>query len=919
MEPTDPPTTPPAQRPPAPPAYPAHWEADVVLRDGATAHVRPVGPDDAQRLVDFYARVSDESKYLRFFTPYPRLSERDVRHFTHHDWVDRVGLGLFSGGNMVAIVRYDRIGPDGRAVRTGPGGRSSTAEVAFLVQDDQQGRGVASVLLEHIADVARERGIRKFVADVLPSNRRMIKVFTEAGYTQQSAFEDGVVRLTLDLRPTDTSTAVMLAREHRAEAGSTGRLLNPRSVAVVGAGRHEGTVGNTLLRNLAASGFTGPVYAVNPSASGEPIEGFPSYASVRDIPDSVDLAVVAVPAPAVQDVVVECGRKSVRGLVVVSSGFAETGPEGRARQRRLVITARSLGMRVIGPNCLGILNTDPAVGVNASLSPRMPRRGRVGMFAQSGALGIAILESTVNRGIGLSTFVSAGNRADVSGNDLLQYWEDDPATDVVLLHLESLGNPRKFTRLARRVARTKPVVAVKSLHHAQRIPLGHATRALTLDDKAVDSLFRQAGVIRVPTVAEMFDVAQLLAYQPLPAGGRVAIVGNSDSLGLLAQDAATSAGLDPLRPVDLTTSATPDDFRKALGDSLDADDVDAVVTVFIPPLTTHGDDVARVIADMAERAVAVGKPLLATYLAHEGLPDQLRRLDPDGIPAQGSVPSYPAPENAVRALAEVVRYAAWRRRPAGEHVDFDDVQADAARSLVRARLGAADAAGLSPSETAELLGCYGIHPSPAIRVDSEDAAIAAAEQLGYPVVLKTIAEHLRHRVDLDGVRLDLGTEVGLRRAFRRMSARLGGPDQARLVVQRMAPRGVATTVGLTYDESFGTLLHFGLAGPASELLGDVAHRLVPATDQDVADLVRDIRAAPVLFGYRGAPPVDVAALEELLLRLSQLADDLPHVTSVQLDPVVVTEGGLTVLDARVRLSRPPARTDLGPRAMRNPY
>ncbi|UGQ13872.1 bifunctional GNAT family N-acetyltransferase/acetate--CoA ligase family protein [Yinghuangia sp. ASG 101] len=913
------PTEPQAPRAPDDAAFPAHWEADVVLRDGSTAHLRPVGPHDADRLVAFYGRVSAESKYLRFFSPYPRLSDRDVRRFTHHDWVDRVGLGLFVGGDMVAIVRYDRIGPDGRAVRTGPRGRSSTAEVAFLVQDDQQGRGVASVLLEHIAAVARERGIRRFIADVLPANRRMMHVFTEAGYTQQSAFEDGVVRLTLDLQPTDSSTAVMLAREHRAEARSTARLLNPRSVAVIGAGRREGTVGNTLLRDLAASGFTGPVYAVNPAAGNTPVEGVPAYPTVADIPGEVDLAIVAVPAPEVQRVVEDCGRHGVHGLVVVSSGFAETGdPEGRERQRRLVRTARSHGMRVIGPNCLGLLNTDPAVSVNASLAPRMPRRGRVGMFAQSGALGIAILESTVDRGIGLSTFVSAGNRADVSGNDLLQYWEDDPATDVVLLHLESLGNPRKFTRLARRVSRRKPVVVVKSLRHAGGVPRGHGTRALTLPDHAVDSLFRQAGVIRVPTVAEMFDVAQLLAYQPLPAGDRVAIVGNSDSLGLLTQDACTSASLEPLRPVDLTTAATAEDFRTALGRVIASPDADAVVAVFIPPLSTHGDEVAGVLGEMADRAAEAGKPLLATYLAHEGLPDQLRRLDADGVPARGSVPSYPAPENAVRALAEVVRYAAWRRRPVGGIVAFADTDAEAARGLVRARLGGADAAGLSPAEAGELLGCYGIRPLPAVRVDSEDAAVDAAALLGYPVVLKTIAEHLRHRVDLDGVRLDLGTEVGLRRAFRRMAARLGGPDQARLVVQRMAPRGVATTVGVTYDESFGAMLHFGLAGPASELLGDVAHRAVPATDKDVADLVRDIRAAPVLFGYRGAPPVDVAALEELLLRLSALADDLPQVTSVVLDPVVVTEEGLSVLDARVRLSRPPARTDLGPRSMRKP-
>ncbi|MGW1994628.1 bifunctional acetate--CoA ligase family protein/GNAT family N-acetyltransferase [Embleya sp. NPDC001921] len=901
-----------------PPKPPEHWEADVVLRDGATAHVRPVGPDDAGRLVDFYARVSAESKYLRFFTPYPRLSDRDVRHFTTHDWVDRVGLGLFVGDEMVAIVRYDRIGPDGRAVRTGPQGRSSTAEVAFLVQDDQQGRGVASVLLEHIAAVARERGIRRFVADVLPSNRRMVTVFTEAGYTQQSAFEDGVVRLTLELAPTETSLGVMLGREHRAEARSIARLLTPRSVAVIGASRHEGTVGNTLLANLCSGEFTGEVYAVNPKAGSEPIDGVPTYASVLDIPGGVDLALVAVPADAVQQVVEQCGRKGVHGLVVVSSGFAETGPEGRERQRRLVRAARRRGMRVIGPNCLGVLNTDPDLRVNASLSPRMPRRGRVGMFAQSGALGIAILESTVSRGIGLSTFVSAGNRADVSGNDLLQYWEDDPATDVVLLHLESIGNPRKFTRLARRVSRAKPVVAVKSGRHSQGVPLGHVTRALTLPDSAVDALFRQAGVIRVPTVAELFDVGQLLAYQPLPAGDRIAIIGNSDSLGLLTQDACASAGLRPRRPVDLTTSATADDFRDALADALACAETDAVITVFIPPLTTSGDEVASAIAEMAGHAAQIGKPLLTTYLAHEGLPTQLRRLDADGVPALGSVPSYPAPENAVRALAEVVRYAAWRRRPTGSVPEHPEVRTDQARALVRARLGAADAVGLSPADAADLLACYGVELLPAVRVDSEDAAVRAATELGYPVALKTIAEHLRHRVDVDGVRLDIGAEAGLRRVFREMTTRLGGPDQARLVVQPMAPHGIATVLGLTYDESFGAVLSFGLAGPATELLGDVAHRLVPATDQDVADLVREVRAAPMLFGYRGARPVDVPALEDVLSRLSRLADDLPQVTSIELNPVIVAAEGAHVLGAQIRLSRPPARTDLGPRSLSRP-
>ncbi|MBX6769173.1 MAG: CoA-binding protein, partial [Actinomadura rubrobrunea] len=406
-----------------------------------------------------------------------------------------------------------------------------------------------AVLLEHIAAAARERGVRRFVASVLPENRRMTRVFREAGYRAEQRFEEGVIELVLDLEPTETSVEVMAAREHRAESRSIQRLLFPRSVAVIGASRAEHSVGRTVLRNLLHGDFSGPVYPVHPTATA--VAGVRAYASVLDIPDEVDLAVVAVRADAVHEVVQQCAGKGVHGLVVVSSGFGETGPEGRERQEELVRLARAYGMRVVGPNCLGIANTDPDVRLNATLAPTMPGRGPVGFFSQSGALGIAILQRTAERGLGLSTFVSAGNRADVSGNDLLQYWEEDPATKAVLLYLESLGNPRKFARLARRLSRRKPIVAVKSGRSTQGVPLGHAARALTLPDHAVSALFAQAGVIRVENLAELFDVAQLLAYQPLPAGDRIAIIDNSDSLRLLAQDAAIAHGLEVRPPVDL--------------------------------------------------------------------------------------------------------------------------------------------------------------------------------------------------------------------------------------------------------------------------------------------------------------------------------------------------------------------------------
>ncbi|EFL22729.1 GNAT family acetyltransferase [Streptomyces himastatinicus ATCC 53653] len=512
-------------------AYPTHWEADVVLRDGGTAQIRPITPDDAQRLVSFYEHVSDESKYYRFFAPYPRLSDRDVHRFTHHDYVDRVGLAATVGGEFIATVRYDRIDENGLPAHLPPPGEGDAgrapadeAEVAFLVQDAHQGRGVASALLEHIGAVARERGIRRFAAEVLPANTKMIKVFTDAGYTQKRSFDDGVVRLEFDLEPTDRSVAVMRAREQRAEARSVQRLLTPGSVAVIGTGRAPGGVGRTVLRNLLDAGFTGRVHAVNHAFPEdwtrlEP-DGVPAHRSLREVDGPVDLAVVAVPAAQVPAVVADCGDHGVQGLVVLSAGYAESGPEGRDRQRDLVRQARTYGMRVIGPNAFGIINTAEGVRLNASLSPRLPVPGRIGLFTQSGAIGIALLSGLHRRGagvtrptgtegtaglaglagmVGLSTFVSTGNRADVSGNDLLQYWYEDPETDVALMYLESIGNPRKFTRLARRTAAVKPVVVVKGARHSGSAPTGHAVPTTRIPDATVSDLLRQAGVLRVDT------------------------------------------------------------------------------------------------------------------------------------------------------------------------------------------------------------------------------------------------------------------------------------------------------------------------------------------------------------------------------------------------------------------------------------
>ncbi|MFJ4094940.1 GNAT family N-acetyltransferase [Kitasatospora sp. NPDC089913] len=932
---------------PTGPDYPQHWEADVLLRDGGTARIRPITPADAGRLVEFYEQVSDQSKYFRFFAPYPRLSAKDVRRFTHHDFVHRVGLAVVVRDRFIATVRYDRIDADGRPSETG-----TDAEVAFLVQDAHQGRGVASALLEHIAAVAQERGIRRFQAEVLPENRKMVKVFTDAGYVQRRSFADGVVHLEFDLEPTAASLAVMRAREHRAEARSVQRLLTPRSVAVIGTSRNPQTVGRTLLRDL-LGGFAAadrPVYAVNRSAPpGTELDGLLVHRSILEIPGPVDLAVIAVPAPAVPQAVAECGAHGVQGLVVVTAGYAETGPEGRDRQRALVRQARAAGMRVIGPNAFGLISTDPEHPLNASLAPVLPARGAFGVFCQSGAIGVALLEAGHRRGLGVSSFASVGNRADVSGNDFLQYWAEDPATEVVLLYLESFGNPRKFTRIARRLAQAKPVVVVKGARHTGSLPPGHAVPATAtgLRDATVDALFQQAGVTRVETITELYDTGDLLAHQPLPPGDRVAVVGNSDSLGLLTHDACLSAGLRPRTPVDLTTAATGENFRIALDTALTDPGVDAVIAVAIPPIGSQSwgarpagrpagpdgpgagpevgsDDpeIAAALLAAGERARAAGKPLLLAHLALTDLPDRLR---------PGGIPSYPAPERAVRALAHAVHYADWRRRMAEAEEtarvpELEGIDEAGARALVDAALATRPAVAartqpggaritLPDPEAAALLGRYGIDVSPTLPAPDEESAVRAAAALGYPVALKATAPHLRHRPDLGSVRLDLTGEAGLRHAHRELDELLGGAAQAALVVQRLAPRGVDTVIGATVDPAVGAILSFGLAGAPAELLGDVAHRLVPATDQDVASLVREVRAAPLLFGWRGAEAVDTDALEELLLRVSRLVDDLPEVASVDLEPVVVAPHGLAILGARVRIAPLPVRSDLGPRAM----
>jgi acyl-CoA synthetase (NDP forming)/GNAT superfamily N-acetyltransferase len=867
------------------PADVQRWEADVLLKDGRVAQLRPVRPADAPEFVKFYSRVSDESKYFRFFTPYPTLSDKDVDRFTNVDHDQRVAFVVTLHSEIIGVGRYDAT--DG-----------ADAEVAFLVEDEHQGRGVGQLLLEHLAQAGRERGVARFVAEVLPANRRMQQIFREMGYSVDGTLDDGVQRLTFGLDPTETAIGVMRAREQRAEAASIERIFSARTIAVVGASRRQGSIGQAMVRNLVRGDFSGTVYAVNSAA--EAVSGLPAYKTVQDIPGEVDLAIVAVPAESVNDVVLDCAAKGVHGLVVISAGFAEAGEEGRKRQRALLGLSRSYGLRLIGPNCLGIINTDPDLQLNASLSPTMPPQGRVGFFCQSGALGTAILESVSRRGLGLSTFVSAGNRADVSGNDLLQFWQEDDSTEVVLLYLESIGNPRKFSRIARRVSRTKPIVAVKSGGSSQGVPMGHTVTRSAAPQAAVDAMFSQAGVIQVNTLDEMFDVAQLLAHQPLPRGHRVSIVGNSDAVSLIVADAASSTGLVVNERVALGADATAEDFELAIESSLADDGTDALVAIFIPPINNSGEDVANVLAAIGEQS---DKPIVSTFLGSEGVPVMLRVPDVAGGSAgRGSVPSYAAPESAVRALARVVTYAQWRARDHGEFHHDNEHRAGDARALVTDVLAEAPrGAVLSTDQVHDLLACYGIDLLTWINVHDRDEAIAAGERLGWDVVLKAGSEHLRQRPDLAHIWREIRSANDMGRAWDTLTSWTGMRSETKFFVQKAAPDGVQVSFGVMEDPLFGPLVSFGLAGAPSDLLGDRAYGIPPLTDSDAADMVANLKSAPLLFGYRGSEPVDVAAVQDVIVRLAAMKDDLPEIVELDLEPVSVHPGGLTALSARAKV------------------
>jgi acetate---CoA ligase (ADP-forming) len=889
-------------------AYPSSDEVDVALRDGATVHVRPARREDEPAVLSFLQALSQASRTFRFFSAASDL-EQAARAAVDVDYSSAYSLVATSGAARAIVGQANYVTEtDGRA------------EVAFAIADSWHGRGLATILLAHLAEAATARGIDTFTAEVLPANHRMIEVFRESGFPVAVRSSPDALHVEF---PTELSPAGrdrFERRDQTAAIAAVRRILAPRSVAVIGASRRRGTVGGELLHNLVDGGFAGVVYPINPHA--DSVQAIAAYPSVRDVPGAVELAVIAVPAEAVLDAARDCAAAGVGGLVVISAGFAESGEAGVARQRELLDVCRRAGMRLVGPNCLGVLNTHPDVRLNATFMPRRPTPGRVAFLSQSGGLGIAIIDAANTLGLGLSSFVSVGDKADISGNDLVQFWESDESTDLILIYLESFGNARKFARVARRVARSKPLLAVKAGRSAAgaRATSSHTGALLAASDVTVDALFRQAGVTRTDTLAELFDAAALMSAQPPPRGRRVAIVTNAGGPGILCADACEASGLEVVdvpeglrarlaeflpaeaslaNPIDMIATASAEDYARTIDAVAVAGVADAIVSIFVSPLVTDPDDVAHAVHEAAARHVAE-LTFASVFMSREGSPAGLRA-------GEVRVPSYVFPEDAARALGHAARYGAWRAAPVGSVPELAGCHGDEAAAVIAQALGR-DPGWMDPVAAERLLRCYDLPLARSLRVPDAEAAVRAAHEIGGRVALKAVATGLVHKTDVGGVRLSL-KPADVAGAAREIgdAARAGGYEVEGFVVQEMVPPGVELLIGVVQDPTFGPVVACGAGGVTAELINDAVVRITPLTDRDAAEMPRSLQTFPLLEGYRGSPRCDVAAVEEILLRVSALVEAHPEIVELDLNPVTALPDRAVAVDARVRIEPAPAR------------
>jgi acetyl coenzyme A synthetase (ADP forming)-like protein len=858
---------------------------DVLLRDGTTLRLRAPTPADSEALVKFFNGLSEQSLYYRFHG-FPMVNEALVASFVEADWHERGHLIGELGGRVIALASYVRL-------------RDPTAaECAFVVADDFQRRGIGTRLLERLAERAAAVGIERFVAQVLPENRQMLGVFQAVGFESTRRLEGGTVEVEFRIEPTETYLGRVDERDHLAAVASLRPFFAPGSVAVLGASRRRESIGGLLFRNIIAGEFEGVAYPVNPA--GDPVAGVRGYRSVAELPEPPDLAVVCVPAQHVLASVEDALRRETRAICVISAGFAEVGGEGRQRQDELLALVRAHGGRLIGPNCLGIAVSAPRL--NATFGPRALPPGPVAFSSQSGALGLALLEKAEERGIGLSAFASIGNKADVSSNDLLEYWEDDPGTGLIALYLESFGNPRRFGRIARRVARKKPILAMKSgtTTTGARAASSH-TAALAGSEAAVDALFHQAGVIRARTLEELIDAAALLAGQPLPAGRRVGVITNAGGLGILCADACEAAGLElpalapetetalqtvlpaeasVANPIDMLGSATGATYERVLPIVLADLGLDAVIVLFVPPVVAGADEVALAIGRASSDTK--GKPVLTSIIA-EG-----------ELPTAPGLTNFAYPESAARTLGIAAARAEWLRRPAGSVPPLDGVDTARARAVVVEALATGEDLWLHPDQVRGLLQAYGVPVVPERSAATPDEAAAAAAELGLPAVVKS-AEPGAHKTETGGIALGLATTDEVREA----AERIGPP----LIVQPMLEGSAELLAGVVQDPMFGPLVAFGPGGVFAELIGQAEFRIAPLTDVDADELVTGGKAGELVRGFRGKPAADKQALTDLLHRLSRLGEELREVAELDLNPVIASPDGCVAVDARIRVRR----------------
>jgi acetyl coenzyme A synthetase (ADP forming)-like protein len=896
----------------APPYQDAEESGRIILRDGSTAQVRLSRPTDRDALTRFFAALSADSRYRRFLTasmPGPELIARLAGEGDTKSALTLIVTRIESGAQQI-IATGSYLAREAR-----------TAEVAFAVADAYQGKGLGTILLERLALLAVRNGFTRFWALTTADNLPMLDLFRASGFEMQEQPDGRDVVVHLGVAATEESVARLETRDRVATVASLLPFFRPNGVAVVGASRSPTSIGYRVLDAIVQARFNGLVHPVNPRA--EEIAGLKCYPSVRDIPTQIDLAVIVVPARLVAGVVDDCAARGVRALVVVSAGFAEVGEEGIALQKALVEKVRGHGMRLVGPNCLGILDADPAVRLNASFSPIFPPSGRIAMSSQSGAVGLAAVAAASRYGLGFSTFVSVGNKADVSGNDLLQYWEEDPATDVILLYLESFGNPRRFARIARRVSRRKPVVVLQSgLTGAGSRAAGSHTAALATNATAVEALFRQTGVIRASSLEEMFDLALVLGSQPLPRGGRVGIVTNSGGPAILATDAGEAGGLtipepspelkarlkeklsssaSTRNPIDLIAGAGSDEYRHAVETLLTSGEYDAMMVIYTPVGLADTDAVKNAIAEgvmAARKNGSTRRPVLACFLNQEEHRTHL-------VCGEERIPCYPFPEMPASVLGKVARYAAWLDQPPDVIPDYEDMDFGAIRGICQKTLARGGSSWLSAEDTLAVLEAARLPLVPARFARTTDEAIEAAREIGFPVAVKLASRTLVHKTEVGGVRLGMQDAAAVGEAVEQVRSRLRalGSLEAMdgVVVQKMLSGGVEVMAGMTHDPLFGPLVAFGLGGIFVEVLADVAFRVAPLSNRDAAEMVKGIKGLRLLQGYRGRHPADLEAIEELLLRTSRLAEEVPEINEIDFNPIFALPTGCLVADARIRV------------------